>query len=146
MPQPLPPLARRRLTTALCAAAQLVGVGCMSYRAVPQGAPPAVRARVHVQFAAPRALAAASSRGDTLEVSGVRAVTGHVVAARGDTLVVRVAETEPRAAPVRGWRTTVVRTAGDQVSVRQENLEGSLFLIGVLVGALALLSAVDLSD
>jgi hypothetical protein len=76
----------------------------------------------------------------------VRAVTGRVVAARGDTLVLRVAEMDPRAAPVHGRRTTVVRTAGDQVTVRQENLEASFFLIGLLVGALALLSAVDLSD
>jgi len=142
---PLSPRARCRLTTALCAAAQLVGVGCISYRAAPQGASPAVWAAVRVRFAAPRALAAISSRGDTLEVSGVRALSGHVVAARGDTLVLRVAEMDPWAAPVHGWRTTVVRTAVDQVSVRQANTEGTLVIVSVLAAALAMFAALAYS-
>jgi hypothetical protein len=142
---PLPPLARRRLTTALCAAAHLVGVGCVSYRAAPQGAPPAAQTLVRVRFAAPRALAAISARGDTLDVSGVRALSGHVVAARGDTLVLRVAGMDPWAAPVHGWRTTVVRTAVDQVSVRQANTEGTLVIVSVLAAALAMFAALAYS-
>jgi hypothetical protein len=95
-----------------------------------------------VRFVAPRAVAAISSRGDTLEVPGVRAVGGHVVAARGDTLVLWVTEMDPGGAPVHGWRTTVVRTAEDQVSVRQKDTGGSLFLIGALVGVMALVAAI----
>ena len=104
-----------------------------------------MRAAVRVRFAAPRVVAVISSRGDTLEVPGVRAVGGHVVAARGDTLVVRVAEMDPGGAPIRGWRTTVVRTAEDQVSVREPNLEGSLFVVGLLAGAMALVAAIAAS-
>jgi hypothetical protein len=95
-----------------------------------------VWAVVRVRFAAPRAVAAISPRGETLEVPVVHAVTGQVVAARGDTLVLQVEEMEPRAAPVDGWRTTVVRTAGDQVSVWRENWGGTLVLIGAVAGAL----------
>jgi hypothetical protein len=57
-----------------------------------------------------------------------------------------VAETEPRAAPVRGWRTTVVRTAEDQVSVWQENTEGTFILVVGLVLGAALLALAALSS
>jgi len=67
------------------------------------------------------------------------------VTARGDTLVLRVAEMDPWAAPVHGWRTTVVRTAVDQVSVRQANTEGTLVIVSVLAAALAMFAALAYS-
>jgi hypothetical protein len=82
---------------------------------------------------------AVSGAGDTLEVPGVRALAGHVVSARGDTLVLRVAELEPRSDQVRGQRATIVRTAGDRVMVRQpDSVRSMLALVGIAAGAFAL--------
>jgi hypothetical protein len=85
---------------------------------------------------------AVSGGGDTLEVPGVRALSGDVESARGDTLVLRIAALEPRSDQARGRRTTFVRAAGDQVTVRQPHLGRSLVVIvGILAAAMALYAA-----
>jgi hypothetical protein len=49
---------------------------------------------------------------------------------------------EPPSEQVRGQRATIVRTAGDQVTVRQPNLGRSLLtIVGILADAMALYMA-----
>jgi hypothetical protein len=126
---PLPPLARRRLTATLGAVARLAAAGCSSYRAASPTAPPEVRAAVRVRFAAPRPVATVSGGGDTLEVPGVRALSGDLVSARGDTLVLRVSALEPKFDRAHGRRPTLVRTVGDQVMVRQPDAVRTLLMV-----------------
>lgn len=130
MPHP----GRRTLLLAAAPAAQLLAAACYAHRAVPAGAAPDART-VRVRFAAPRGLRVASAASDTLGLSGVRAVAGHVAAARGDTLELRLRSVEPApGATLDGARLRLVRAAGDRVEARR-------FAVGRTVGLAAALSA-----
>lgn len=117
---PSPALPRRRLAVALCAAQVLVNA-CVTTRPVSPGGEP-VSTPLRVRFAVPRAVTAVSADGDSLAIPGLPELTGQLMAARGDTLVLRVQSLTPeidRAVVRRDRVVRVVRQPGDRVEVRR---------------------------
>jgi hypothetical protein len=93
--------------------------GCSTRVPLRAGARPAEGADVRVRFAAPRALRLGMPAGDTVALGGVREVTGRVLAARGDTLEVRVEALAPAVPGIRDSRGRVVLGGGDRLAVRR---------------------------
>jgi hypothetical protein len=102
---------------------------------------------VRVRYDAPRPLRAVSPAGDTLALDAVRALTGEVAAAHGDTLEVWLLSVNGAPPPVAGARVRLVPASGDQVEAERFNTGRTLGLTLLLVGLAAIaVVAVGLSQ